>query len=446
MTLNPVVVGKLNLTNLTSIENVLNSNKQLSVVIDEAARRHHTTDVGEIMRKLESIGEILKLAYAGSKGMPCSRSVMGILCKYQTMISSTFAASVLFLDGCLSALSNHREALMFAERGKLEKTLVFLRKCSREASRMAEECGKLVVEASELCEMSSRALMDAQRDESLSNKERNEIRKMVDESRARQAEADAKILQLHRQIEEYRKQQAKVAAKADMERLRDFCLKVISTTLTPVNVAVGMAESASSAVDLVAKTVEKALKDRLPSDSSESKQENSTACSSLVEQENLIIKLKNELLKEEREANAKIAELGERIKGYKNKDEDLNAAIASLGIAIEALGKVRTIFEYTRRYWLGVKTRCERLADIDLLVELHKDADFKDEFIVQLKLSALNWLALGKNNYQACRAIQIVANRYDHVMSNLPTRQVAKKIVENSESILIELTQETFKE
>lgn len=452
------LVCKLDLSNLSSIENALESNERLSLIIDKLTQGYDTIDVGVTMKKLKSIGEILKLAYAGSKGMKCSKSVMRILCKYQTMTNHALVASGSFVEACLVSLFNHKNALKFAEKGKLETALVFLKKCSQEASLMAEECGKLINETKELLELSTNALTEAQEDENISVNDRNEIKKIIAESQAKRVEAETKVKQLHEQIEEYRKKQSELAEKADVERAREFYLKMVSTTLSPVNNAVTVlspvknianaAANATQAVCVVAKTVENALKGN-DSPETSAKDENSkesSACLSLVEQENLIIKLKNELLKEEREANAKIAELGERIKSYKDKDEDLNAAISSLDIAIKALGKVKTIFEYTQQYWLGVQKRCERLANIDLLVELQKDADFKEEFIEGLRVSALNWLALGKNNRLAHKSIKKVADGYNDIMSNLPDRNDAKQIIDNSDKIISELTVETYRE
>ena len=65
---------------------------------------------------------------------------------------------------------------------------------------------------------------------------------------------------------------------------------------------------------------------------------------------------------EETAANAELASIVVRLKNLRADNKDLSAAIASLELAIQALGKVKTTFEQTRQYRLGVKTHSEKLA------------------------------------------------------------------------------------
>jgi predicted nucleic acid-binding Zn-ribbon protein len=308
--------------------------------------------------------------------------------------------------------------------------------------------------------LSGDALIDAHKDENISHSERERIKQMIVESRAKQAEMDVKTKQLHEQIAEARQKEAEISDKADTERLRAFCLDVMASTLEPVNNAVeasflSITSSAKNAVKLAVKSAEaglNALNKQLeqnaefPDFSSASqvdkRDHQSSSLSALVEQENLIIKLKNDLQKEEREANAEIARIGELLKGLSKQGDDLSASILSLELAIAALGKVRTTFENTRQFWLGVEKQCKKLTKIEDLRELNSDPNLKEEFIIELNNTGLSWLTLGKINYCALLAIQKVDKTSDSIMNNLPTKQEALEIVQkDADMILKSLTE-----
>lgn len=456
-----VSAKSLNLNDLTNMQVALESNKHLKLAIDETARSYHTIDVYDAMKNLENVGQILRLAYAGSKSFSCSTSTTKILINYQRMIKNSSSTLSSFVEACLSALKSYKLALKMVEKDKLDVSLKWIEKCSEEAKTMAEECGKLVLEATDLSNLSGDALIDAHKDESISHSERERIKQMIVESRAKQAEMDVKTKQLHEQIAEARQKQAEISDKADTERLRVFCLKVITSSLVPVNSVVeasasviSMASSAANAAKLAVKSAEAGLnvlnkqlaKNAESPDSSsatedEKNDHQSSTLSALVEQENLIIKLKNDLQKEEREANAEIARIGELLKGLSKQGDDLSASILSLELAIAALGKVRTTFENTRLFWLGVEKQCKKLTKIENL-RLNSDPSLKEEFIDELNNIGLSWLTLGKINYFALLVIQKVDQKSDSIMNNLPTKQEALEIVQkDADMILKSLTE-----
>lgn len=457
-----VSANNLNLNELTNMQVALDSNKHLKLAIDETARNYHTIDVYDAMRNLENVGQILRLAYAGTKGFSCSTSTTKILINYQRMIKNSSSTLASFVEACLSALKNYKLALKMVEKDKLDVSLKWIENCSVEAKKMADECEKLVREATDLSNLSGDALIDAHKDENISHSERERIEQRRVESQSKRAAMDAKIIKLHEEIADARQKQAEISAKADTERLRAFCLKVITCSLAPVNNVVeasasvlSIASSASNAAKLVVKSAEAGLnvlnkqltKDAESPDSSSARQDEkndhqSSTLSALVEQENLIIQLKNDLQKEEREANAEIAKIGELLKGLSKQGDDLSASILSLELAIAALGKVRTTFENTRQFWLGVEKQCKKLTKIEDLRELNSDPSLKEEFIIELNNTGLSWLTLGKINYCALLAIQKVDQTSDSIMNNLPTKQEALEIVQkDADMILKSLTE-----
>ena len=119
----------------------------------------------------------------------------------------------------------------------------------------------------------------------------------------------------------------------------------------------------------------------------------------------------------------------------------MSASILSLELAIAALGKVRTTFENTRLFWLGVEKQCKKLTKIENL-RLNSDPSLKEEFIDELNNIGLSWLTLGKINYFALLVIQKVDQKSDSIMNNLPTKQEALEIVQkDADMILKSLTE-----
>ena len=443
----------LNLNDLTNIQVALDSNKHLKLDIDKIAKNYHSVDIYDAMKSLENVGQVLKLAYAGSKGFSCSTSTTQILTTYQRMIKNSSSTLTSFVEACLSALKNFKLALKMVEKDKLDASLKWIEKCSEEAKIMAQECEILVREATDLSNLSGDALIDAHKDENISHSERERIKQMIVESRAKQAEMDVKTKQLHEQIAEARQKQAEFSDKADTERLRKFCLNVLASTLEPVNNAVekSFLSITSSAVkfaeaSLSALNQQLEKNAELPDSSSASQDDKrdhqSSSLSALVEQENLMIKLKNDLQKEEREANAEIARIGELLKGLSKQGDDLSASILSLELAIAALGKIRTTFENTRQFWRGVEKQCKKLTKTEILRELNSDPSFKEDFIMELNKTGLSWFTLAKINYFALLVIQKVDQKSDSIISNLPTKQEALEIVQkDADMILKSLTE-----
>ena len=224
----------LNLGELTNMEVAISSNNQLAKMIEATANNYHTIDISTAMTNLGNVGEILKLAYAGSKGFTCSTSTLKILSRYQTMIKNTYVTSSSFVGACLKALQLHKMALAMAEKGKIDSALKMIEKCADLAKTMADECGKLVTEATELCKLSEEALLSAQNDENVSVKEKERINQVMTESKAKQAEMEIITKQLHDQIEDYNKKMAEVARKADDARRKEFILSVVSTITAPL--------------------------------------------------------------------------------------------------------------------------------------------------------------------------------------------------------------------
>ncbi|KAN0033773.1 hypothetical protein ACTFIV_000241 [Dictyostelium citrinum] len=145
------------------------------------------------------------------------------------------------------------------------------------------------------------------------------------------------------------------------------------------------------------------------------------------------MKLKSQYQDLQRKSNAELAQNVVQLKNLTVEKNYLEVLIKSLEITIKTMGKVRTIFENTRLFWLQVKTQCDALSDISNIQDLAEISELGDwfqiDFLNQIKQSGLNWLALAQINFVASNTITGVKKNFDDIMSNLPNKSEAEAIV-----------------
>ncbi|KAN0008754.1 hypothetical protein ACTFIU_009483 [Dictyostelium citrinum] len=145
------------------------------------------------------------------------------------------------------------------------------------------------------------------------------------------------------------------------------------------------------------------------------------------------MKLKSEYQDLQRKSNAELAQNVVQLKNLAVEKNYLEVSIKSLEITIKTMGKVRTIFENTRLFWLQVKAQCDALSDVSNMKDLAEIAElsvkYQTDFTNQIKSSGLNWLALAQINFVASNTITGVKKNFDEVMSNLPGKAEAEAIV-----------------
>lgn len=481
---------QLNLKELNSMDKVIENTKSFEGFIVEIQKRYHTIDVSVAMNSLVLVGKVLKLAYASSKGFPCSKNTMYILCNYQSLIKNSFVTSSSFVDSCLSALKYHKHALTLADKDNFESALSMIHKCSEEAGKMANESGKLAEEATKLCKLAEDALESASCDETLSRKEKEKIKSIIFENKVKQDALRKKREILDEQINEVKEEQEKLSQSAEKEIQRQFVLKMVSSIMCPLlsttekavftitkvvsdisnktkdvektnvsqhNVFIEQVETLKSRLKDLKERIQNSKNDNKPDDEIKGlineekeletkldklrhimiKNDNCNSAgdvntinplNKIHEKEMFIMNLKSELQKEEREGNSEIVEIASRLKGLTNNNNDLSRSINSLEMAIKALGKIKTTFELTKQYWEGVRKHCEKLKDKSILEALNSP-DVKEDFIQELKDSALSWLALGKMSYKAMLSMKNVDAEADEIMNNLPTKEEAERLI-----------------
>lgn len=157
--------------------------------------------------------------------------------------------------------------------------------------------------------------------------------------------------------------------------------------------------------------------------------------------------IRRDLQKEKIEANASLAESVKKLQNLDINKNDLSRAIHSLELTIKTMAKIRTVFENTRLFWVGVKRRCDALTNDGVDAGIMSDfieSEMKDEFIASIKNSGFNWLALGKINLMAAISVEAVDNKVDSIMNDLPGPAVAHQLIQDiSTTMLAQIDQET---
>ncbi|KAM9983594.1 hypothetical protein ACTFIY_000303 [Dictyostelium cf. discoideum] len=90
------------------------------------------------------------------------------------------------------------------------------------------------------------------------------------------------------------------------------------------------------------------------------------------------MKLKSEFQDLQRKSNADLAQNVIQLKNLSIQKNSLEVSIKSLEITIKTMGKVRTIFENTRFFWLKFKAQCDSLSDVSNIKDLADAIDIDD--------------------------------------------------------------------
>ena len=469
-------------------------------LVESTRQTYHSVSVAQTMSNLTQVGQLLRLALAGSKGFSCSVPIMRIVADYQGVIKDSRSSCGTFVASTLSALRLHRAALRIAETDP-SKALIPLRKCAELAHNMALEAGKLVGKAQQLCDQSRDALVAATKDETITTEQQEAIRQQIAQSQATEASLKQKTTDLASEVEQAKSKERQLEKKADRARKRAFAVSLISTIMAPISQvtshvlgaasAKGTASAAASASKPLIEAIRNATTDRqiIAQELADLKQKLTAKQSTLSQASNdqkaqlegeiamiqaesaakeKVLKTREDALesiqrrldneadadtarmdaiatqraqlqREQREANASLAETVSRLGSQRVESNRLESAITSLEVVVKTLGKVVTTFQNTRLFWMGVEKHCQALTD-ESTIEIFAELGLNEDLIEGIKQSGLSWLTLGIINQAALRAIQGVDENYDQTVQNLPTRAEARGLIKTlSDEISLQL-------
>jgi chromosome segregation ATPase len=472
----------------------------ISGVVDNYKGQYYTINVDDAMRGLTQVGQLLQVAYAGSKGYKCNAQIVQVLSRYQTLVKDTFFTSSVFVGACLSSLKVHRLALRHVvERHDTNKAIEVLSGCEEMAGKMATASGELVEKAKWLCDKSEEGLVSATEDSAVEHDRRRKVQKEMHEFQAQRESLQVRVRTLNDHIEQARQEEKAAIERAERAQTRAMIVGIVGAVMSPLSGAASILGSsaapaaaaavggpaAGAAAESLRRMVEQAQKaaaekeqilkrtqDELQAKKREleierQKPDNQAKIAELEgcigrlevevpnlaasagqaqqslqrlqddfreiarqnqEREAAIAQERRSLQKELRDADSKLAEAVQRLKDFTTEKAEIDAAIASLDVVCKTLGKVKTVFENARLFWLGVQRHCRDLSQL----RLRDAADFEDELIQAIENSGYSWLALGKINYIARKGIASVNGAVDKIMENLPDKSEAPKLIENA--------------
>lgn len=391
---------------------ILSASQQqaVSAVVQSRSRQYYTINVSQSMQQLTNVGICLQLAYAGSKNFACCAKIVGILSSYQTLVKDSHLACQTFVTASLTALKYHVVALRVADRDTA-RAFGIIAKCADLAKEMEQAAQDLIGDAEELSQKAQDALIDAVREESISETARREIIKAMQALKARETELKQTTQTLETLIREDQRLETRTRQQA--AQARNEAGDIASTAGFVLFFTFGLINPFEKVAALSAEAQE------------------------LQAQANRAERARRKREDLHQATNAELAASIEKLKHNTQNNNDLLAAIDSLQISINALGKIKTVFENTRMFWEGVGKHCRALSNIDV-IQTFLEVDMANEAKEEMHSSGLNWLSLGMINEQALQAITHVDRSVDRIMSNLPSKQEAFNLINNTAKSLLE--------
>jgi len=368
---------------------------------------YYTVNIADALSQLKDVGELLGLAYAGTKGRQSAVTVVSILGAYQSMVKDSFVATGSFTTSSLSSLEAHRYAYLFIEKGKFDDAYETLAECAEVARQMSTLCVELKAKAQELTTTALRALEQAETENAESEDEKIKIQERIQMARVEEAEKSTRKQDLEAQLESALIEEREEVARQDKQAQKDFIMKIVSHVIPVVAAGKAVADAVGQALFGQASAAEQSAADR---------------------RLELMRVARYEKEKELRENNALLARQLTELNNLSSSDNNLKAAVQALGIAITSLGKIKTIFDNTRLFWDGVEKNCLSLVNskkFDKAVKLESASDF----LKSLKESAFGWMCLANINIQAHEAMVGANATIDSVMISLPTAEEARQII-----------------
>lgn len=219
--------------------------------------------------------------------------------------------------------------------------------------------------------------------------------------------------------------------EGDLSKLKVELTKAVDDE-TKEKIEKEIAEKTSSIASLreTVQALSKGLKDQ-------SDQQNKVA-NSAREAEMQAAAERAKLQKELREQNGELKKSLMLLSSKHEEKDYVEQAVVALEVSIKCLGRIVTIFGNTKQFWEGVKKQCEALAAMKDTAGDWVEMEEKEEFIHEIKVSALNWLSLGNITRVAALSMAEVDKNVDRVMTDLPDRDESNKLLDSIASTMIE--------
>jgi len=371
----------------------------LKAIVETNTKRFYTVDVEGAMKKLRQVGLLLQLAYSYCKGCSCSRYVLDVLSKYQDLMKDSVITTHAFVEPAVQGIKYHKLALLLADKSKPKKALMILSKCAECAGEMAMKLGNLKDTVEYLKSLSEGALFSANTNQ-VSLEKGKKIIERVNKIKCEKNAMESKAQGLKKQTKELW-----IEVETAMKDTRAH-----ETSLGVESLFDNMFSTGKEArkKELAAKVRERELK------ANEERR-----------------RKQNEALN----VNAEIAKAVSNLKNARVVQNEIEKIITSLELTIKILGKVKTVFLETEKFWVSVQANSEKLSAADTL-ETCADLN-KDSFIDKIKDNGYSWLALGKINVCAALETWKVSDGIHDIMDNLPSKEEGVVLIQELATTIV---------
>lgn len=210
--------------------------QEVSKDVENIQKTYRTINVKAAMSNFIQVGQLLQLAYAGSKGHKCSEKIVQILIDYQPLVNNSMIACETFVQSSLMALKYQMVAIKIGETKGLSDAMKIISKCAELAGKMAGESKKLVDQSQQLWNLSKEALVVATQDENLSYVAKKDLEKNLADMKAQEEVMKKRKADLTKDIKAQKEKEKEAAKKADKQQQKAFVLSLVSTFMKPLQV------------------------------------------------------------------------------------------------------------------------------------------------------------------------------------------------------------------
>ncbi|MEH2064045.1 MAG: hypothetical protein V7K50_17555 [Nostoc sp.] len=431
-----------------SLINAIDTDGELKIMLQKQEMGFVSVNVNETMTSLIQVSDLLRLAFAGSKGLPCSTPILGMQSDYQDLVKMSMVTTGAFLRAALSAVDFHANAVMMFEEAMkpeneasqqdlIDGAMEMLQQCSTVAKDMAAQCDRLIKKCDDLIKQSKESLLAANNDSNTTAAEKKEIEKKIAEMEALQAELKAKKDEYVSAMEKYDKDQEKLDEKAGKAMWVDMAATVVSGLIqASASVASGVVAVYGGPQAQIAKTAGTLAKSSAGSSSEEAAPVSEASASSDEKAQSILVqserKAKNKAAIEE---NKK--QLGEAEKKLE-KEKAKVKALESSRDSVEKLDIAKKRAELLEEQINGLKEESKNLADARKKIEEAGKAlsdslgKVSDKAAKQAESLSARAEAAGEKAYEFRKLKAQVAGELEKVVITLAATQVSKNTVEKT--------------
>ncbi|MEH1948005.1 MAG: hypothetical protein V7K77_13775 [Nostoc sp.] len=428
-----------------SLIKAIETDGELKIMLQNQERGFVSVNVEETMTSLIQVSDLLRLAFAGSKGLPCSTLILGMQSDYQDLVKMSMVTTGAFLRTSLSAVGFHANAItMFEEAMKpeneasqqdlIDSAMEMLQQCSTVAKDMAGHCDLLIKKCDDLIKQSKESLLAANNDSNATAVEKKGIEEKFAQMEALQAELKTKKDDYVSAIEKYDKDQQRLDDKAEKAMWVDMAATVVSgliqasASVASAAVAVygGPQAQIAKTAGTLAKSSAGSSSEKAAPGSEASASSNEQAQSVLVQSEQ---KAKNEAASKENkkqleEAEKKLAEEKAKVKALESSGDSAD------------IDKKKA--EFLEKQINGLKEESKNLADARKKIEeagkalsesLGKVSDKAEKQADSLSARAQ---AAGDKAYEFRKLKAQIAGELEKVVITLAAMQVSKNTVDKT--------------